>query len=112
MTKAYKMAIVSYTMEQVKKIKSQPGWKSQTDWERLRNMRDEDIVYDEDSPKLTDAELKQFRRAVGRPKQDTVLQPIYMRLDKETVDHLRSDGPGWQKRFREKLNRAIRLGVL
>lgn len=28
----------------------------------LKNMRDEDIVYDEDCPELTDEQLKKFRR--------------------------------------------------
>ncbi len=28
----------------------------------LKNLRDEDIVYDEDSPRLTGEQLKKFRR--------------------------------------------------
>ena len=32
-----------------------------------RAPRDEDIVYDEDCPKMTDEQLKQFKRAKPRP---------------------------------------------
>jgi len=41
------MAIVSYTLEELKKIPSL------TDWERLKNMTDDDIDYS-DNPEWTD----------------------------------------------------------
>lgn len=34
----------------------------------LKNMRDEDIVYDEDSPMLTEEQLKKFKRVNPRRK--------------------------------------------
>ena len=34
----------------------------------LENMTDEDIVYDEDCPKLTDEQLKRFKRVNPRRK--------------------------------------------
>lgn len=37
--------------------------------EALRQMTDDDIVYDEDCPKLTDEELKQFKRVNPRRKK-------------------------------------------
>jgi len=43
------MAIVRYTAEEMEKLSSA------TDWERLRNMRDEDIdTSDPDAPELTE----------------------------------------------------------
>ena len=36
----------------------------------LSEMSDDDIVYDEDSPKLTDEELKEFRRINPRKKEN------------------------------------------
>ncbi len=35
----------------------------------LKTMTDDDIVYDEDCPKLTDEELKQFKRVNPRRKK-------------------------------------------
>ncbi len=35
----------------------------------LKNMTDDDIVYDEDCPELTDEELKQFKRVNPRRKK-------------------------------------------
>lgn len=37
--------------------------------EYLRNMSDDDIVYDEDCPKLTEEQLAQFKRVNPRPKK-------------------------------------------
>ena len=37
--------------------------------EYLRNMSDDDIVYDEDCPKLTEEELKKFKRVNPLPKK-------------------------------------------
>ncbi|MBQ7493808.1 MAG: hypothetical protein IJT47_05220 [Selenomonadaceae bacterium] len=38
----------------------------------LDNMTDDDIVYDEDCPKLTDEQLKQFKRVNPRRKEKSV----------------------------------------
>ena len=35
----------------------------------LDDIRDEDIIYDEDCPKLTEEQLKKFRRVNPRPKK-------------------------------------------
>ena len=37
--------------------------------EYLRNMSDDDIVYDEDCPKLTEEQLAQFKRVNPLPKK-------------------------------------------
>ena len=38
----------------------------------LDNIKDEDIVFDEDCPELTNEELKQFKRVNPRPKKAAV----------------------------------------
>ena len=73
-------------------------------------MSDDEIVYDEDSPKLTDEELKQFRR-VGRPKSESPMVGVYLRLEPETAEALRASGPKWQSRVREKIKEMIRIGA-
>ncbi len=52
------MATVTYVLH-----KGQPLTEEQkAELEYLRNMRDDDIVYDEDCPKQTEEELRQFKR--------------------------------------------------
>ena len=52
------MAMVTYILR-----KGQPLTEEQkAELEALKNMRDEDIVFDEDCPELTEEELKQFKR--------------------------------------------------
>ncbi len=60
------MATVTYILR-----KGQPLTEEQiARLEALKQMSDDDIVYDEDCPKLTDEELKQFRRVnPRRPKE-------------------------------------------
>jgi hypothetical protein len=53
------MAIVSYTLEELKKMPDR------TNWERLRNMRDEDIDYS-DSPDITELLEQGLVRPVSR----------------------------------------------
>ena len=62
------MAIVTYVLhkgeplrpEQIERLKI------------LENMTDDDIVYDEDCPKLTDEQLKKFNRVNPRRKEKSV----------------------------------------
>ena len=54
------MAIVSYTLEELRKMPSL------TDWERLRNIRDENIIYDDDNPAWTNEDFARATRN-GKP---------------------------------------------
>ena len=58
------MAIVKYTAEEAKKLKSE------SDLERLKNMTDEEIEKnareDEDNPLLTEEEMKEFKKVVKK----------------------------------------------
>ena len=59
------MATVTYILR-----KGQPLTEEQiARLEALKQMSDDDIVYDEDCPKLTDEELKQFRPVNPRRKK-------------------------------------------
>ena len=48
-----KEKIVRYSTEELRKMETSGGDK--TDWNRIRAMKDEDIVYDEDNPEITEA---------------------------------------------------------
>ena len=54
------------------------------------------------------AGMKPSRR--GRPKLDTPKVEVKMRLDAETVAHLRGSGPGWQTRVNAALSRLVAAG--
>ncbi len=47
-----KEKIVRYSSEELRKLERDGGDK--TDWIRVRNMKDENIIYDEDSPEITE----------------------------------------------------------
>ena len=62
------MATVTYILR-----RGQPLTEEQkAELEALRQMSDDDIVYDEDCPKLTDEQLKRFRRVNPRQPKDRV----------------------------------------
>lgn len=59
------MATVTYILR-----KGQPLTKEQkAELKALKQMSDDDIVYDEDCPKLTDEQLKKFKRVNPRRKE-------------------------------------------
>ena len=61
------MAMVTYVLR-----RGQPLTEEQKKrLEALKQMRDEDIVYDEDCPELTDEELSQFKRVNPRRKENS-----------------------------------------
>jgi uncharacterized protein (DUF4415 family) len=72
--------------------------KSQTDFKRLRKMRDEDIIRDADAPEWTP---EMFARAVLRkglkpvPKKEL----FSMRIDADVIEWFRSQGPGYQSQM-------------
>lgn len=52
--------------------------------------------------------MKPSRR--GRPKLATPKVEVKIRLDAETVAHLRDSGPGWQTRVNAALSRLVAAG--
>ena len=101
------MTIVSYTLEEIKKMRRKMD---QTDWKALRRMKDEDIVYDEDSPKLTDEQLAKFRR-VGRPVKEDKKESISIRLDSDLLRVLRKN-KNWQTGVNDTLRGIARISGL
>ncbi len=56
------------------------------------------------------AGLKPSRR--GRPKLDAPKVEVKIRLDANTVAHLRGSGPGWQTRVNEALGQLVAAGQI
>lgn len=45
----------------------------------------------------------------GRPKADDPKQLVSLRLDRDLLEALRAEGPGWQTRANDKLREAVGL---
>jgi uncharacterized protein (DUF4415 family) len=72
--------------------------KSQTDWNRVRLLKNEDIVVDDEHP---EAEFRQVINAVVRvglrplpPKPS-----ISLRIDQDVLEWFKAQGPGYQTRI-------------
>lgn len=66
-----------------------------------------------DNPSLDAAFLtgmKPSRR--GRPKLETPKVEVKIRLDAQTVKHLRGSGPGWQTRVNALLGKLVAQGQI
>lgn len=59
------MAMVTYILRRGQPLDEE----EKADLETLKQMSDDDIVYDEDCPKLTDEQLKKFKRVNPRRKE-------------------------------------------
>jgi uncharacterized protein (DUF4415 family) len=71
-----------------------------TDWQRLRNMSEDDIdraaLSDAENPPWTADELRNAR-LVLRANEAKV--PLSIRLDREVIDYFKDQGPGYQSRI-------------
>jgi uncharacterized protein (DUF4415 family) len=77
--------------------------------------------YDPAAP-LTPAEIKTLRPARelfeelgipmptprGRPKAEVTKKPVTIRMSEDVIDYFKADGPGWQTRINEVLEREAR----
>lgn len=74
---------------------------SETDWERVRNMRDEDI----DLSDLPEVTPEMFANAIVRKgfKPIPAKQQITLRIDKDVVRFFRDQGQGYQTRINQLL---------
>ena len=91
------MAIAQYTTEQLKKMKSS------TDWERIHNLKNEDIDFS-DTPDVSKLLSKGLVRRIGRPLKQDKKQAISIRLPAPTIEKLRTSGKNWQTRLSEKIS--------
>ncbi len=72
-----------------------------------------DPKIDDDNPSLDSAfmaGMKPSRR--GRPKLDAPKVEVKIRLDADTVEHLRGSGPGWQTRVNAVLGKLVANGQI
>jgi uncharacterized protein (DUF4415 family) len=76
--------------------------KDETDWERLRNMRDEDIDLS-DIPELDKRFWKNAR--IVRPDPT---QQVTLRVKRSVLDYFKSDGKGYQTRMNQVLESYVR----
>ncbi len=109
-----KERIVRYTSEEMDELAKY----SLSDWEAVKNMKDEDIDFD-DFPEATDEQLasakhikyfeneidydkmpQPLQRPVGRPVQAEHLKKVMIRLDNNTLDKLKTLGRGWSSKVR------------
>lgn len=93
------MAIVRYTTEQLKKMKSL------TDWKRVCNTNDENIDFS-DAPEITEEQIKTAKR-FERPLKEDKKQAISIRLPIPTIEKLRASGKKWQTRLSEKISQWV-----
>ncbi len=75
--------------------------KSETDWERIRNMKDEDIDYS-DIPPLTpeffaDGIVRKGLKPVNRKDQ------ITLRIDHDVIQFFKEQGRGYQSKINQLL---------
>ena len=56
------------------------------------------------------ARMKPSKR--GRPKLETPKVEVKIRLDADTVQHLRGSGPGWQTRVNVVLGKLVAQGQI
>lgn len=91
--------VVRYTEEEIEEMIARG--ESQTEWERVDNMRDEDIVIDEDAPEITE-EMMARAEVVRRSKEIVTL-----RLDAEVLEWFKAQGKGYQTRINAVLKTYV-----
>jgi uncharacterized protein (DUF4415 family) len=100
------MTSVKYTSEQIKEMKSE------TDLDRVLSIRDEEILYDEDSPDIGAAIETGTMKRRGRPRLPDKKVPVSVRLEPDVLALLRSSGPGWQTKLSNAISEWARTNVL
>ncbi len=72
--------------------------KSQSDWTRVKAMKDKDVVVDRDAPEWTP---EMFARAVVKRglKSAPTKSLLSIRVDTQVISWFKSQGPGYQSRM-------------
>ena len=89
--------MVRYTEEEL------AGLPSETDWNRLASMREDEIIYDDDNPDIALAIKDGKMRKIGRPRRVDKKVLVSIRIEPDTLTLLRSLGPGWQTKLSRKI---------
>jgi len=98
--------IVSYTAEEMKKLPDL------TDWEFVKNMTDEDIFYDEDSPEITDEMVRHCTIVKYRDGIPTIVKypdNNNITLDSEVIEFFKSYGDDWRSRINDALLQIVKI---
>ncbi len=91
-----------YSREEIERLG--PG---KTDWERVRNMTDEEIeAAIADDPDAVPAGLDWTNAELVIPVRK---QPVSIRLDEDVLDFFKSSGPRYQTRINEVLRTYMRV---
>ena len=101
------MAMVTYSSEELK------NYKGKTDWERVKNMTDDEIDFS-DIPMLTD---EMAAKGVWYHNGDLLKQlekqsekkSVEVPLDFDIVAFFKSMGDDWQERINEALTQVVKL---
>ena len=100
------MAIVSYTIEEMRERAKK------VDFEYIKNLKDEDIIYDEDSPEITDEMLRHctvVRYRDGIPTIEKFPDNDNITLDSDVLDFFKSLGDDWKVRLNESLLQIVKF---
>ena len=88
------MAIVSYTAEEMRERAKK------VDFEYIKNLKDEDIIYDEDSPEITSEMIaKAVRYSYGKPVESGVKIPVSINVDTNLLNFYKSLGEDWENKI-------------
>ena len=97
------MELKSYTSEEMKRLKSE------TDWERVKNMSDDDIDFS-DIPELTDEMAKKaVRYSYGKPVLDDSKTDVNLKLDNNIIDFFKNLGDDWQSKINDTLSQVVKM---
>jgi len=93
----------SYSLEELRNLKDE------TDWERVRNMSDEDIDFS-DIPELTDEmAAKGIRYKNGELLDKYFGDQVKVSIKTEIVDFFKNMGEDWETRINETLSQAVKF---
>lgn len=76
--------------------------------ERLQEIKDFPITYNEDSPKLSPEEIAQFKPAHPEYFKTTPIKvPVSIKIDADVLAWFKSQGKGYQTRMNEALRNTM-----
>ena len=99
------MNMKTYTEAEIDKLKDE------TDWERVRNMSEDDIDYS-DIPMMTDEILDNSivtRYSYGKPVNEANKTDINLRINIDIIDYFKSLGDDWQNKINEALSQVVKI---
>ena len=101
------MAIVKYSLEELK------NFKGETDWERVKNMTEDEIDYS-DIPMFTDDLLPSRKvyhngELIKQLEKQSEKKSVEVPLDFDIVAFFKSMGDDWQERINDALAHVVKM---